>query len=56
MGEGVNAEKDPGLGARPSTGKGGGQPVRQWPGLGHAECYVCRLSEKSPSKAVTYMT
>lgn len=31
---------------------GGGQLERQWPGLGHAECYICRVSEKSPSKAV----
>lgn len=30
--------------------------MRQWPGLGHAECYVCGVSEKSPSKAVGYMT
>lgn len=52
---GGDAEKDPGCmsgkDARPPIGKGGGHLGRQWPGLGHVECNMCRVSEERPSKA-----
>lgn len=48
----VNTEKDPGLERVPGHPQER-EEVRQWPGLGPgAECCVCRVSEKSPSKAV----
>lgn len=42
--------------ARPSVGEGGGQLGRQWPGLGHVECNMCRVSEERPSKATGNVT
>lgn len=57
---GVDAEKDPGYmsgkDARPSIGKEGDHLGRQWPGLGHVEYNMCRVSEERPSNATENVT